>query len=54
MLNHGGYFSSSKSEYEPIEVDEDIPLYQECSPIQKSEVIEDETRSGPKSIEVQT
>lgn len=54
MLNQGGYFSTSESEYEPIEVDEDIPLCQECSPIQTSEDIEDETRSGPKSIEVQT
>ena len=49
MLDHGGYFSESESE-----VDEDIPLCQECSPVQKRERNEAETRSGPKSVEVQT
>jgi hypothetical protein len=49
MLDQGGYFSESESE-----VDEDIPLCQECSPIEKAEFNEDEAHSGPKSIEVQT
>ena len=51
MQRSEGYFAGDVSEQEASDLDEDIPLCQECSPMRRAEYTEDEMPSGPKGTQ---